>query len=102
MRRAVDLETERLRHTSGDKQWIDGTPGVAIAIRMPGPVSKHGLKRKLSLALRIILVLPILLTMHGLNMNALVFTLGSKIEVRFLVPELNDQSTRISLRAKRR
>lgn len=51
------------------------------------------LKRKLSLALHtvLVLVLPILLIMHGLKMNAFVFKLGSGIEVRFPVLELTAQ-----------
>lgn len=51
------------------------------------------LKRKLSLALHnvLVLVFPILLIMHGLKMNAFVFKLGSGIELRFPVPELDAQ-----------
>jgi hypothetical protein len=36
-------------------------------------------------------LLPILLIMHGLKINAFVFKLGSGIEVRFPVSELNAQ-----------
>ena len=52
------------------------------------------LKKKLSLALHtvLVLVLPILLIMHRLKMNAFVFKLGSEIEVRFPVPELDAQA----------
>jgi len=51
------------------------------------------LKRKLSLALHtvFVLVLPILLIRHGLKKNAFVFKLGSGIEMRFPVPELDAQ-----------
>jgi len=51
------------------------------------------LKRKLSLALHnvLVLVFPILLIMHKLKINAFVFKLGSRIELRFPVLELDAQ-----------
>ncbi len=49
------------------------------------------LKRKLSLALHnvLVLVFPILLIMHELKMNAFVFKLGLRIELRFPILELD-------------
>jgi len=56
------------------------------------PKAYSFLKRKLSLALHTILVLPILLILYRLKINAFLFKSGSGIEVRFRVLKVNTLS----------